>query len=142
MTEINTHERIIDLQPIYLLKINATGMPRAVFTQDFIYLLKQIFHQMHPYGFPQFGVKSPSLHRLRHDEDLFITVSIFDDFSITFDPNYHTNIVHHVTFPNHHLVLHILPDPNVTHTIHEEDIRRIAWVMAAMILERLPPLAR
>jgi hypothetical protein len=118
-------------------------MPRAVFTQDFMDMLKQIFRQMHPHGFPQFGVRSPSLHGLlRHDEDLFITVSIFDDFSTTFDPNYHTNIVHHVTFPNRQLVLHILPDANVTRTIGGQDRRRIAWITAAMILERLPHLAR
>jgi hypothetical protein len=54
-------EQAIDPQPIYIVRIHATGMPRAVFTQDFMDMLKQIFRQMHPHGFPQF-VRSPFLH--------------------------------------------------------------------------------
>jgi hypothetical protein len=136
-------EQTIDRQPIYLVRIHATGMPRAVFTQDFMNMLEQIFCQMHPHGFPQF-VRSPFLHhRLVWDEDLSITVYPFDDFS-TFETNLPTYITErmtfpHMSFPNAELILQILPDPNVSRNIRPEERGRIAWVIASMILERIVP---
>jgi hypothetical protein len=138
MMEFNTRQQRIDM---YLVRIHATGMPRAVFTEEFMDLLKEIFLQTHPHGFAEFAVRSSLLlDGLRDDEDLLIKVYLL---CTSFQTDVSTNIIEmvtfpHLTFPKCNLVLHIRFDPNVTRTILAQDRHRIAWVMAGMILEKLP----